>query len=188
MKDKHERNAGYRIREHMEIGDLVIVLGEHETEPNMFVTWQCKRNTSGPPSYYWGHYFTSYLDAVVDYTDRIKEEAQSILEFRQRNHLENTMLNAFSCIPDADKHDYAGQVVVLRGNALPPECRTVDYQICRVTANNANESVRCKNLYTGKEENRHRDDILGVIKPECLPDWAKRRLAYIEKTRNEPER
>lgn len=44
------KNAGYIITNQITIGESEIVLGVHETHPNMFVTWEC----SDKNNYYWG--------------------------------------------------------------------------------------------------------------------------------------
>lgn len=60
------KNAGYIITDSMTIGESEIVLGVHETEPNMFVTWECNNKTN----YYWGHYSTDLLAAQKDFCER----------------------------------------------------------------------------------------------------------------------
>lgn len=60
------KNEGYIITNAMTIGESEIVLGVHETQPNMFVTWEC----SGKNDYYWGHYFTDMLSAQKDFCKR----------------------------------------------------------------------------------------------------------------------
>ena len=39
----------------------------------------------------------------------------------------------------------------------------------------------CKNLYTGKESRFERYEVEGIVKPECMPECAKERLAEIHK-------
>lgn len=60
------KNAGYIITNSIAIGDSEIVLGVHETKPNMFVTWECCNKTD----YFWGHYSTSLLVAQRDFLER----------------------------------------------------------------------------------------------------------------------
>ena len=60
------KNAGYIITNAITIGDSEIVLGVHETRPNMFVTWEC----TNKDNYHWGHYKTSLLSAQRDFCER----------------------------------------------------------------------------------------------------------------------
>lgn len=59
-------NAGYIITNSITIGESEIVLGVHETKPDMFVTWECNNKTD----YFWGHYSTSLLAAQRDFLER----------------------------------------------------------------------------------------------------------------------
>ena len=66
------KNAGYIITNQITIGKSEIVLGVHESHPNMFVTWECNNKTD----YYWGHYHTSLLAAQKDFCERGAEKAR----------------------------------------------------------------------------------------------------------------
>ena len=66
------KNAGYIITNQITIGDSEIVLGVHETQPNMFVTWECKDKAD----YFWGHYFTNLLAAQKDFCERGADKAR----------------------------------------------------------------------------------------------------------------
>ena len=65
-------NAGYIITNQITIGESKIVLGVHESQPNMFVTWEC----SGKDNYYWGHYHTNLLSAQKDFCEHGAEKAK----------------------------------------------------------------------------------------------------------------
>ena len=60
------KNAGYIITNAITIGESEIVLGVHETKPNMFVTWECANKNN----YFWGHYFTNLVAAQKDFCER----------------------------------------------------------------------------------------------------------------------
>jgi len=46
-------------------------------------------------------------------------------------------------------------------------------------ANARGRAVYTVNLYSGKESRWNREDILGVLKTEYMPDWAKERLNQV---------
>ena len=60
------KNAGYIITNSITIGESEIVLGVHETKPNMFVTWECANKNN----YFWGHYITDRAAAERDLLER----------------------------------------------------------------------------------------------------------------------
>lgn len=66
------KNEGYIITNAITIGDSEIVLGVHETLPNMFVTWECKDKNN----YFWGKYHTNLYTAQRDFCERGAEKAR----------------------------------------------------------------------------------------------------------------
>jgi hypothetical protein len=85
-------------------------------------------------------------------------------------------------------------VVALRPERLRPEYRTGNNQLVLATggfgthANSRGRAVYTVNLYSGKESRWNREDILGVVKPECIPDWARERLEQIRLQRQEKQK
>lgn len=74
------KNAGYIITNQITIGESEIVLGVHETQPNMFVTWECKDKTD----YFWGYYFTNLLEAQKDFCERGADKARFYEELQHK--------------------------------------------------------------------------------------------------------
>lgn len=66
------KKAGYIITNQITIGESEIVLGIHESQPNMFVTWECKDKIN----YHWGHYHTTLLAAQKDFCTRGLDKAR----------------------------------------------------------------------------------------------------------------
>lgn len=50
------------------------------------------------------------------------------------------------------------------------------------SANARGSAVFCKNLYDGKNTRYERMDVLGEVKPERMPDWAKEKAAAFSRT------
>lgn len=74
------KNAGYIITDSILIGESEIVLGVHETKPNMFVTWECSNKTD----YYWGHYMTDLVAAQKDFCKRGYEKAKLVEKMHEK--------------------------------------------------------------------------------------------------------
>jgi len=72
-------NSGYILSDTVTIGETTFVLGTHEIEPSLFVTWQCNKN-----GYFWEHYFTDRISAVKNLCERALNEAKH-LEFVQKD-------------------------------------------------------------------------------------------------------
>ena len=73
-------NIGYRITDTIHVGNAEFVLGVHETDPNRFVTWECKNGTD----YYWGHYLTSRKAAEKDLVNRANHAIRFREQFSQK--------------------------------------------------------------------------------------------------------
>ena len=90
------------------------------------------------------------------------------------------------CISETDgETDYTGQVLVLKPTVLKDAFKTPEDQLflaeggfgCSPSA--SGRKVFGKFLKDGEEAHFYRQDFLGVIKDECLPDWARESLAKI---------
>jgi hypothetical protein len=98
------------------------------------------------------------------------------------------------CYPDDYRQSINGKVIAISQLSLRGEYQTADKQLCLVTggfgaeANSRGRAVYVINLYHGKETRWNREDVLGEVKLECLPDWAKERLAVIQAEREKPKK
>ena len=108
----------------------------------------------------------------------------------------NFVLAYSHCISeDGGQIDYTGKVVVLKPTTLKDEYKTPEGQLffakhgngCRPSASGT--KVYGFHLDNGEEGYYRRYDIIGAIKDEYLPDWAKENLAKFSniKTQNNTE-
>ena len=82
--------------------------------------------------------------------------------------------------------DFEGKVLVLKPTILKDEYKTPDFQLfladggfgCSPTARG--RKVYGRFLKDGEETHYERQDFLGVLKDEHLPDWAREKLAEIK--------
>ena len=72
MQDNENKriNAGYEIIACLPIGNVEFVVGQNIHNPNMFVTWEYKKEGG----YYWGHYMTDKDAAMRDMYERAEAE------------------------------------------------------------------------------------------------------------------
>ena len=95
------------------------------------------------------------------------------------------LFDSASCESDTGKLDFTGKVLVLSPDILKEECWRPEDQLwyahdgfgCRPNA--IGRSVRCTCLGDGEETRWNRHDFIGVLRDECLPDWAWERLAEL---------
>lgn len=92
-----------------------------------------------------------------------------------------------SCISEKDGEiDYKGRLLVLKPTVLKESYRTSENQLFVAeggfgcSPNSRGRKVFGKFLIDGEEANFNRDDFFGIIKDECIPEWAAEKLAELE--------
>lgn len=91
-------------------------------------------------------------------------------------------LNLFDYTSCAEEGEYAGRVLILRPETLKDEYKSPDFQLffaqsgfgCAADA--SGRAVYGRFLKDGEAARFDRGDFLGVIKDECLPEWAHEQL------------
>lgn len=98
------------------------------------------------------------------------------------------------CLPDRHPgYDYENRVVVISPTFFTQKYRKPEFQLmlaehgfgCSPTA--SGRKVYGKILQDGEKIVLNRQDIIGVIREECMPDWAKQRLEELAAPKQEQE-
>lgn len=120
-----------------------------------------------------------YLEIVSEYGRRITNEAELFRETVRKLNIPITVMTIEDCTPDNYGNDIHGKVVAIKAEVLRPEYQRADRQIMLVTggfgasANSRGSAVFAIKLHTGEHTRIERCDVIGEVKPECLPEWAK---------------
>lgn len=134
-------------------------------------------------------YSDDYIEIAHLFGSRIKEAADLFKNKDKELGIPVTVITEKDCIPDHYSHDINGKVIAIDPKVLKPEFQRADKQLYLVTggfgasANSRGSAVFCTNLLTGKSTRYERMDVMGEVKPECMPDWAKRKLESMNQTR-----
>ncbi len=180
---KDQRMAGsYAIRSAFFINGKEIVFGIDDQEKKPYLVAHCKYdNPFGTPDYYNCAVSDNYAEAMQTLGRRITQEAELSLETAMWRGISNT-LTAEDCIPDSRSGDFEGELIVIRPDCLQRDRRTADYQLCRAVdgfgcrANACGQAVYVKTVFDGRSLRYERSDVLGVIRPDRIPNWAKEQL------------
>ena len=131
-----------------------------------------------------------YLEIMALYADRLKQQVSVLRAQRNTIHVPSAMLREGQCFPMNSETDITGKVVAIRPDSLRYEYQQADRQLILVTggggahSNARGSAVFGVNVFTGRNTGRwERRDILGEVRPECLPQWVKDRLPVIERER-----
>ncbi len=179
--------SGYRIIEHVVIGETEIVTAENENSAPgyrymcgelvrdgcIMTIKDCK--ASG-----------EYSDVLVLFGEKIKDRAEKI---RDRQAAERSAAGtsgtmdqkSVHMITDADSLE--GRIIVIKPENLRPEYRRITHQLKLCTGGfgsrpySVGRSCFCVNLFSGETEKFFRSDVMGTIDRKDLPEWAERTLS-----------
>lgn len=202
MNDEKRMVDTYEVKHSIHVGDKEILFAVDSTKtdsPYMVCccTWD---NPLGVEQFFDAAGSDDYLEMMTEFTDRVQAQLEAVKSERDKITVPLSPFTLDHCIPDDRRERIENKVVVIRAENLRPEYRTADKQLVLATggfgahANARGRAVYTINLYSGKESRWNREDILGTIKPEHMPDWAKERLKQIQAERqakqkkHEPER
>ena len=194
MNTEKRMIENYEVTTSFLFGGKEFVIGIDENEPNnlKYLCCEVERN----------ELFTRYNNAVVgdnyaeivqEFGNRITKEADLFLENSKKIDVPILVISKDDCIPDHRSYNIKGKVVALNPTKLPPEYQRADEQLYFVTggfgayANSRGNSVFCTNVYTGKETRIERYEVLGEIKPEKLPEWAKEKVNALQQSYREKQ-
>lgn len=173
----------YKIKQDIHIGDKRVVFGVNP-EP-----------TEGYPAYlvsfaetFYELGFTSYSDSIVSddyleamklFTERVNGQILSIEQERAQLGIPNEPMQQDSVIEGSHLEDYTGKVMVVRAEVLRHEYRNMAHQLVLAESGNGcspkaiGSAVFTTTLATGKPQRFNRVDMLGELRPELVPEWAK---------------
>ena len=147
-----------------------------------------------------------YTEAVVSdgfaeiakiFGERIAAAAEEIIkEIEEADDQvgQNSEITSSECIPVTWEDSIENKIVVIKGDNLRPEFRRSSYQLMLCTGgfgsqpNARARTCHCISLFNGKSMSYYRSDILGVIEPEDLPEWAKKGLEKAKEVQKQEKR
>jgi len=203
MMDENKRRVDtYEVKYAIHVGDKEILFAVDEKKadcPYMVCncTWD---NPLGLEQYSNAAGSADYLETMTEFNSRVTAQLEAAKAERDRITVPLEPFAIEHCIPKGNSQSYENKVVILHPDCLRPEYRTADKQLLLATggfgtyANSRGRAVYTVNIYSGRESRWNREDILSILKPEYMPEWAKERLKHIQAERqmnqkkHQPER
>ncbi len=200
MSDEKRMVDTFEVKHAIHVGDkeVLFCVDKNNTEtPYMvcFCTWDNPLNIE--------HFFdgvgsNDYIEVMTEFVSRVQAQLAQVTAERESITVPNVCFSPEQCILIDHNMNLENKIAVLRQSSLRPEYHTGDKQLVLITGgfgaspNSRGRAVFTTNLYSGKEARWNREDILGVLKPEHMPQWAKERLSQLravqQKKRHQPER
>jgi len=180
-------DTGYEIKQAIHIGDKEIVYAENMQEENgnfYFVGNYTHNELIGQ----YADCLTGndYLEAMQEFVNRVNGQIEAVKAEHEKSAWTPDLFTAEHCYP----HDYSqkieDKVMAVRADIFRREYRRGENQLVLVTGGNgalpnpSGTKVYYKRLSDGHEGYVRRNEILGEVKPECMPDWAAKKLSALQ--------
>lgn len=135
-----------------------------------------------------------YIEIVHLFGSRVANEAELFREQVEKLDIPVAVITEADCILDHYTKDINGKIIAIDPKVLKPEFRRADRQLYLVTggfgasANSRGSAVFCTNLHTGESTRYERMDIMGEVKSECMPDWAKEKAQELSRSKRHKDK
>ena len=180
-------DTGYEVKHSVHIGDkeIVFAVDMNADQGLHYLVCNVTRNEIFE-QFIDGSGSGDYLEMMKEFIDRVGVQIEAVRSEQEQINLPEAIFTADHCFPNDYKQSIDGKVVAIRGNIFRPEYRRGDNQLVYVNggsganANSRGTAVFCYHLNNGKHTRFERYEVQGEVKPECLPDWAKERLAAVK--------
>ena len=191
MEQQKEYAGNYEIIESCKIGRTRVVVGQDLSSEQPYLVAFAKSTAIGI-EYNQCMVSQDYLDICELFVDRQRKALDQVRQERRERKSDGIPYDSSVCVENSTRMDYTGQILVLRQSYLSPALRSKEEQLvlaesgfgCRPNASGV--KVYCRDCYTGERFYVPRYEILGVMKPECVPKWAAKnvRIFLNEKRKN----
>lgn len=187
MENEEKRMIGsYAVTQSIHIGKKEVVFGVDLKEEYPFLVCHCTYDN--PLSAEWvtdAVGSDDYLEAMQIFTDRVQEQIELVRAEQEKFKFDMTPFTIEDCIPDDHSSNIVGKVVAINAEVNRYEYRHSAYQLVLVDGGHGARGGRGQAVFgiclaDGKHARWERYDVLGEIKPEKMPDWAKEAAARIQ--------
>lgn len=196
--DETRKIGDYSVKHSMYVGHKDIALGENPNadKDERYMCCFVENNAI----------FERYSEVLVSddfaeiakvFGQRVADAAEEIIRENESVGKElgtNEEIMAEGCDPISSEESIEDKVVVIKGSILRPEFRYANHQLMLCTggfgaqANARGRTCHCISLYDGRRTSFYRSDILGVIEPGKLPEWAQKGLEKAKEIRSQEKK
>lgn len=202
MEQPEKEYAGeYEITQSVTLGKKRFVIGrcDEKAEPYLIANHRTKFDRMFA-EYYDVGVSSDYMEIMAAFIQRQKDELDVILQQRKERGSDGIPFGSEDCQMASLPESLVGQIAVLNAVALAPEYRVKEEQLIYVLGgfgaekNSRGGKVFCRDCYTGERYYVRREDLLGVIRADRLPEWARvqverfKRETWEKETRQKQQR
>lgn len=190
MGEEKRKAGAYEITESFRIGEKEFIVGRNpeDTSGHKYVCGTYERNAIFE-RYTFTHGSDDFAEIAQAYGEGIRQEAQrfrsNLLSMNVPEEDRNPVsAEKYRAIQEEDNLE--NKVIVIRPDILQPEYQAAVYQIMLCTGgfgshpNSRGRNCHCFNLYDGHPTQFYRSEILGIMKADQIPDWARQTLQTLK--------
>ncbi|OGO91732.1 MAG: hypothetical protein A2Y17_13295 [Clostridiales bacterium GWF2_38_85] len=186
-------NTDYEVKQSFRIGGKEILLAEDPNANENLFYMVCQYTENGIIGEYSQAIVSEdYLEVLLEFTKLIEKEATAIQEERDAIGQSTDLFSAAQCEPNDYTQSIEGKVIAIKSEVFSPEYRRGNYQLVLAISGNGamanprGNAVFCQHLNSGKHTRFERYEVLGVVRTEAMPDWAKVSLVQLQGKRDKP--
>ena len=184
--DEARKINNYTVEQSFNFGEREVFFGVDDTQEEPFVVAYAEYFS--PMDVYMMNqpeHYKDYLSAMMDYCSRCTEQVKAVQEEHGKFGFSLAPFTAQDCIPCPSDESIIGKVVVMDVSKNRREYRHCAYQLVLAEAGNGASGGRGSAVFgtclaTGEKARWERYEVLGEIKPEKMPFWAKDALKSIQ--------
>ena len=186
MSEEKRMVGSYEVEQSIFIGKKEVLFGVSKKEEYPFMVCYCDYNNPFSAPWYTEAVGTDdYLEAMELFCDRVQAQIVLTRSEQEKFKFARTPFTAADCIPDKKNESIIGKVVVIDAEPKRYEYQHAAYQLVLADGGNGASSGRGQAVFgtclaTGEHSRWERYDVLGEIRPERMPEWAKEALHDIK--------
>ena len=197
MSEEKRMLDTFEVKQSIYIGSKEVVFGVDKNDPYPYMVCYCDyHNPLGVPWPTEAVGTDYYLEAMQIFTERVQAQIEQTRAEQSIFKFDMTPFTIADCIPDKRNDSIVGKVVVINAEPKRYEYQHSAYQLILADGGHGATGGRGQAVFgtclaTGERGRWERYDVLGEIRPEKMPQWAKEALAKVKaqkKHRNREER
>ena len=176
----------YVIEQSIFIGDREVLFGVDESKEFPFMVCYCSDdNPLAAPIPMEAIASNEYLEAMEVFMERVSDQIEQVRAEQIKFKFGTAPFTRKDCILDDKSKSIVGKVIVIDARKKRYEYKHSAYQLIYVEGGNGalggrGQAVFGRLLPEGNKVRYDRGEVLGEIKPECMPAWAKESLVTIQ--------
>ena len=186
MSEEKRMVGSYEVEQSIFIGEKEVLFGVSKKEEYPFMVCYCDYNNPLSAPWYTEAVGTDdYLEAMELFCDRVQAQIVLTRSEQEKFKFDQTPFTDADCIPDKKSESIIGKVVVIDAEPKRYEYQHAAYQLILADGGNGASGGRGQAVFgtclaTGERSRWERYDVLGEIRPERMPQWAKEALNAIK--------